>query len=215
MTENVGWKDNVYREKSLWQVLRASQVLSASQFNRRAMRVGCVLAVIYVIGNYIGGVENQRVLDATARVASALLTVTTAILGFLVTGFSIFVASTDPRTFKALEETRYKDTEISYFKEVMFNFLNVFTVYLTVLSISLVLYVCNPLGWWPPLMPLEKKLHCVIPLFNSVVLAFACVAGLYSILRLKSFIWQLYQSLLIAMNIRRLLTEDPRGGARE
>lgn len=202
MSAKLPWVEDVFREKSLWHVYRASRVIPPNGFNRKVMALGCAIATFYVAGNAWGGVSNLRVLDAITRSSQSLLTIATAILGFLVTGFSIFVASTNPKIFRLLENTRYRDTEISQFKNVMFNFLNVFSVYLVALTVSVAIYVITPLGWWPPFEYLAKRSIKLVPVFNSAVLSIICLMALYSILRLKSFIWALYQSLIISMKLQ-------------
>ncbi len=202
MSDEPAWVEDVFREKSLWQVYRASRVIPPNGFNRKVMSLGCAIATLYVAGNAWGGVSNLRVLDAITRSSQSLLTIATAILGFLVTGFSIFVASTNPKIFQLLENTRYRDTGLSQFKNIMFNFLNVFSVYLVALTVSVAIYVITPLGWWPPIEYLAKKTNKLVPVFNSAVLSIICLMALYSILRLKSFIWALYQSLIISMKLQ-------------
>lgn len=201
MNEDRGWEDDIFREKSLWDVYKASLVISPSAFNRRLLVAGYLIAASYVLANFATGVDNKEVVDAIQRLSSAILTISTAILGFLVTGFSIFVASTPKGTMKTLLGTRYKNTNISYFKQVMFNFINVFSIYLVSLAVSIATSTVTPLGISPFLWKFRFEIWSMAPMFNSIVMALMSILALSATLRLKSFIWNLYQALLITMEL--------------
>jgi len=147
--------------------------------------------------NVVTGADNGEIIAALSRISASLITITTAVLGFLIAGFSIFISSTPNRTLIMLLNTRYKSTEISYFKQIMFNFLNVFSVYLCVLVIALGVNTSTPLGW-SPLLPLGFPPKLTIA-FNSSVLGVLVISSAYAVLRLKSFIWTMYQGLIVNM----------------
>ena len=197
MTASDRWKDDVYKEKSLYDVYRASRVIEPSRFNVSCMRVCYVLCGLYVLMNVVTGADNGEIIAALSRISASLITITTAVLGFLIAGFSIFISSTPNRTLIMLLNTRYKSTEISYFKQIMFNFLNVFSVYLCVLVIALGVNTSTPLGW-SPLLPLGFPPKLTIA-FNSSVLGVLVISSAYAVLRLKSFIWTMYQGLIVNM----------------
>lgn len=200
------WQDDPYREKSLYDVYKASAVIEPSEFNRRCMRVCYVICTLYVAVNAYTGINNADIIAAINRLSGSLINVTTSILGFLIAGFSIFVSSTRNENFYLLLKTRYNTTSISYFKHIMFNFLNVFTVYLLVLAASLAINTSVPLGW-SPLIRWEPPTR-LITTFNSAVLGATVIGALYATLRLKSFIWTMYQGLLVNMALEKEFGQD-------
>lgn len=200
------FEDDVYREKSLYDVFKASSVIKSSKFNKLCMILTYVACVLYVTANAYSGVENGQVLAAIEKLTASLITVTTAVLGFLIAGFSIFVSSTPNKTLIMLSKTQYKNSNISQFKQIMFNFLNVFTVYLLVLSASLAINSSAPLGH-SPLLKWHPSDHLVSS-FNSAVLAVIVIGAVYSTLRLKSFIWTMYQGLLVNMMLEKSFSQE-------
>jgi hypothetical protein len=189
------WSDDVFKEKSLYDVYKASKVIEPSEFNIGCMKLSFVLCALYVAFNLYTGVKNDEVISAIGRISSSMITMVTAVLGFLIAGFSIFTSLTPKETLRDLIKTRYKKTDISYFKQIMFNFLNVFTVYLVLLSVLIAINAACPLGW-SPLIEFHVP-DWVVSAFNSVVLSGIALGSIYAVLRLKSFIWTMYQGLLV------------------
>lgn len=201
MTNEVQWADDIYREKSLWDVWKASRVIPSTRFNYRVVCICWCIAVVYVLANLVLGVDNKEVLGAITRLSAALVSISTAILGFLIAGFSIFIASTPKDVSRKLIATRYRKTSISWFKQIMFNFLNVFTVYLFVLVLAGFISTVTPLGWVPALHKTMIITTNLVAVFNSAVLASMAVLAIYAALRLKSFIWTMYQGLLVNIQL--------------
>ena len=195
MSDQSSWSDSVDAEKSLWEVFNKSQVFGAPKFNRRLMFLAAIGCLIYCVCNVTLGVDSNKILISIERLSESLINISTAILGFLVAGFSIFISMAKKENLKTLAMVRYKDTQLSHFKHIMFNFLNVFSIYLVALSISLAIFVVVPLGKIPA-FPFQLD-DSVVILLNSFVLCFQVLLAIYSIVRLKSFIWNMYQALII------------------
>jgi len=199
MNNAVDFQDDIFNEKSLYEVFRASKQIERSKFNTAVIRLTTCLSLMYVIANYWLGVENEYVISAIQRLSAAIITATTAILGFLIAGFSIFVSATPISIFRMLIMTRYENTNISYFKQIIFNFLNVFTVYLIAMAVALAVNTICPMGWVP--FMIGKFSYHTVSTFNSSIVAALSMLTVYSILRLKSFIWTMYQGLLINIEL--------------
>ena len=204
---NPKWRDDIYREKSLFDVYLASSVIKPSKFNKICMCITYFGCALYVGLNTYTGVRNEFVLSSIEKLSGSLVTVTTAVLGFLIAGFSIFVSSTPNRTLILLLNTRYGKTNLSYFKQIMFTFLNVFTVYLLVLAVALAVNSSTPLGW-SPILNWYPHVRFVTT-FNSIILAIIAIGAVYSTLRLKSFIWTMYQGLLVNMMLEQESGDKP------
>lgn len=195
MSEKLEWSDKIDQEKSLYQVYKRSLVIEVPSFNKRCMVYGGLICASYIVATIYFGNDNNQIISAISKLSANLITISTAILGFLIAGFSIFVTLIPKSTLIALSKARYKETSISHFKEIIFNFLNVFTVYLICLVMSLTINTLCPLGW-SPLITISVDSAYVVA-FNSIVLGAMVMTALYSILRLKSFIWTMYQGLLV------------------
>jgi hypothetical protein len=199
MTNPDLFEDDVFKEKSLLDVFLASREIAPSAFNVLAIRISVVLAFCYVAVNAALGVNNEIIVSAIQRLSAGIVTATTAILGFLIAGFSIFVSATPIPVFRMLIMTRYERTNISYFKQILFNFLNVFTIYLFGMAVALSVNTVCPLGSLP-IIELAVT-YSAVTTFNSAVLAALSILTVYLVLRLKSFIWNMYQGLLINIDL--------------
>lgn len=195
----VEWETDLLHEKSLLDAYRASKDIPSSIFNTRFRFVALVLSLLYVVANATFGVDNKRVVDAIARSAAALFGTSATILGFLIAGFSLFASLSSVVLLRRLAATPSGFGKLSVFKYVFFNFVNVFSIYLVLLSAAGMLVFVTPLGWISPLEYMAAHLRSTVPVFNSVILAVLVLIAIESLLRLKSFIWSFYQSVLITI----------------
>ena len=201
----MSWKEELFDERNLWQVSLQARKLTGSKFNRWVTRLGLLLiggGIVY--GMYC---TEPRLITPTNIIAwmrewsSTGIGFATSILGFLIAGFSIFASVTNKRLFIALAQMNYEDTGVSQLKFIFFNFVIVFLHYLTFLGICLIVDLFFPSGGPFSLIAQRvlgghKLLEEVLSLIGAVT-----IGGwfIYIVLMLKSFIWNLYQAVLLAI----------------
>jgi hypothetical protein len=189
------WKDDLLREKSLWEAYGTSKALARSTFNKWAFRSSLGLLVLVGIVWEIRG-EHEVSYSAVMSVADIAFDLTVQILGFLIGGFAIFATISDSHLMVRLAKTPMKRTGLSVFKTIFFNFISVFFIYVATLSLAVVIKVASTLQLFDlTFLPRRAEIVAVISI-NAVVFLFLGVAVTLSILRLKSFIWNIYQAYL-------------------
>lgn len=203
MTED--WTIKVFKQKSLWEVYRLSRrTLPPSIWNRRSVRIiGLIMLFVFLMGIFFApdNFTHKNALNLLQTISQQAFVLAVGILGFLIAGFSIFASVTKSRLFIMLAEIQYENTEINRLQFVFFNFLNVFTIYFGLLAASLFLFIGaaddSPLliVAMPYFTEFSKLSTMLLSLINFLLIMLVVI----SILRLKSFIWNLYQAVLVSI----------------
>jgi len=205
------WQDEIFAEKSLWSVFLKSQGIIGSRFNSWTVSLVAIALLLVQVTWYINNNPPTSTLNIiTLRDwAGVGVSVSSGILGFLVTGFSIFATMTRNELFVALARIPHKKGEISRLKFIFFNFLIIFINYMAFLGCCLFIEL-----FLSENMPLTKLLGRVLEGYPSLiysvssfglVLVGAWFAAI--LLMLKSFIWNLYQSVLLVITAGDALRE--------
>jgi hypothetical protein len=198
------WREKVTEENSLWEVYRKARKIASSKANRvAALGAFLLLLALFIIDinfglNLVSVTDMTKIVGQIGEIGFAL---TTAILGFLIAGFSIFSSITKPEIFSALAKLAHKDSGLSRLQFIFFNFLLVFIHYLAFLAFSIAIKIFLPtlMGavglaashWAPPAI--------VIWGTAAVGTAIAISWLVFLIMLLKSFIWNIYQAILIVI----------------
>ncbi|WP_422040644.1 hypothetical protein [Roseibium sp.] len=199
------WKKQVFRQKSLWEVYTLSRAeLPKPIFNSAVFWISAfVLSVVFVWSIGIGHevYSLSEALTLTQTVANSGFVLAVGILGFLIAGFSIFASVTKDELFITLAKIPYRKSSINRLQFVFFNFLNVFTVYVGLLAICLFSIIL-----FSEQSPLIRLITFAAPDYQqfAVPILFLVVCSimqwiLSAILKLKSFIWNLYQTVLVTI----------------
>ncbi|KZY29068.1 hypothetical protein A3731_26920 [Roseovarius sp. HI0049] len=143
-------------------------------------------------------VQLKTFVSAIAEIGFAL---TTAILGFLIAGFSIFASITRPAIFAGLAKLEHKDSGLSRLQFIFFNFLLVFIHYLTFLGASIFLKLTLPMA--PEVVELIRHKTGVSAVYvwsaATVLAALLLIWLTFLMMLLKSFIWNIYQAVLVVI----------------
>lgn len=203
------WKTVLFEEKSFWDVYVKARRITGSRFNRYLVRLCFVVLVALVVSPdfypWTSAPGTSALIKWVREWADIGVSFTTSILGFLVAGFSIFATITKNELFVALANIPYrkngKETGISQFKFIFFNFIIVFIHYLAFLSACLFISLLLSEGGLITMTvsALTKELPVVqksIASFGVVIMGSWFVS---IVLMLKSFIWNLYQSVLLSI----------------
>lgn len=200
----MGWQERATKERSLGEVYCKARRVGSSRTNLCvAWLVGIVFSLLAAVDWYLSlGVLTLVQLQAfVSQIAEIGFALTTAILGFLIAGFSIFASITRPAIFVGLAKLDHKDSGLSRLQFIFFNFLLVFIHYLAFLGASILLKLALPL--FPAVVDLIRQ-HTGVSTWYvwcfAVGLATLLLGWLaFLIMLLKSFIWNIYQAVLVVI----------------
>lgn len=198
------WQERATKERSLGEVYWKARRVGST---RRNFGVAVFVTLLFGLLAAIDRHLDLEVLQLAAlntlvtQIAEIGFVLTTAILGFLIAGFSIFASITRPEIFAGLAKLDHKDTGLSRLQFIFFNFLLVFIHYLAFLAVSIALKLGLPLA--PALIGAVSQ-HVA----SAAMIAWWCGVGLvalllgwltFLIMLLKSFIWNIYQAVLVVI----------------
>jgi hypothetical protein len=190
------WKGDLLKERSLQEVFRASRKLPKSPFNKFVYAVcGILIFAIATTWSAKGDVTNSA--QTTRLAAEIAFDLSVQILGFLIGGFAIFATVTDDRLMIRLAQVKMTNSEHSVFKHVFFNFLSVFYIFIVALGASVLVKMLGSLDiininyWFEP-----ENGDQIIAIINSIAFCLLAALILLCVVRLKSFIWNIYQGFL-------------------
>lgn len=207
------WKTKIFEEKSLWEVYRLSHsLIPKPKSNRVIFWLSALIFLGLFIWSIVEGAQHytaKQAFDFMHHIANQSLILSIGILGFLITGFAIFASLTNISLFIALANIRHKNTNINRLQFVFFNFLNIFTVYIGLLSFCL--FIIIGLSENSPLTRLSYLAIARWPTSGIPAIFFVVgILGIWlisAIVKLKSFIWNLYQIVLISIATEAELRE--------
>jgi hypothetical protein len=198
------WQRELFREKNFRDVYRGARSFAGGRKDTWILVfVFFALVAANAVWWYLskGSDPSATVIAAVRHWAESGASFATNILGFLLAGFAIFASVTKADLFIALANIQYKKSDISRLKYVFFNFLIVFIHYLAFLSVCLVVHL-----FLASESPFTRLLGIATAdrLVTRFILAATATAIIGTwfialILMLKVFIWNLYQSVLLAI----------------
>lgn len=127
-------------------------------------------------------------------------TYATTILGFLVAGFTIFSTMTRTEIFIALAGSAHKTLGVSQLKFIFYSFLRVFVLHIVLIFFCVVVIMLKDSSGiylsvlnGPNISISIKKvgISLVLPCLGYLIMS--------TLLHLKTFVWNLYQSIIIAV----------------
>jgi hypothetical protein len=209
------WKDKITEEKSLFAVYRKARGIALSRINKQvALAAGIISVLLFGANIYFNlAIAPYAALITTIReIGEAGFSFSTGILGFLIAGFSIFASITKPEVFILLAKLPHKQGNITRLQFIFFNFLVVFVHYIFFLAVCLFikvgLYDNGPLSGILRILAEEDRRFIVFGATGVLCLLITWLTFL--VMLLKSFIWNIYQSVLLS-----IVTEGQRREAEE
>lgn len=198
----VDWKSDLLGDRTLSQVYRASRNFPKSKFNEAVYYINAFIIITCSL-NWIYLADVNRSYKSYQYISTTAFDLTVQILGFLIGGFAIFATVSDPAALKRLAQTTMPGLNISAFKYVFYNFLSVFILYITTLGASIAFSTLSTIDairledFLPPTY--SNILRAITnSMAFGILLSLTCV----SVVRLKSFIWNIYQAFLILFIVR-------------
>lgn len=204
MTHQVieNWKNDLSAEKNFFAVISVSWRdvgdKKDAYFSVAALII-CIAISLFIYNKYPYRLNAPLASALVVQWSAMGISLSSSILGFIIAGFSIFSTMTDRKLFQILSKIKKKDRNISEFKFVFYNFLYVFAHYLAYLLMCIIVLLLASKG--SPVWRLAKDAY---PNSNVDLCAviLCSVVGVYTVhvvLVLKTFIWNLYQSILFAI----------------
>ena len=203
------WISELFVEKGLWAAYLKSKKFPATSFNRR---FEIFFLPIFFVSTFIllwllsDSDETLRGIDAGSYL---LASIAATIIGFLVAGLAIFTTLSDKKILIVLAQTQQKGTNVTTFKYLYYNLLNVFVVYIRVLVIAFFVQIIAKMA-----VPIKDSDWVIFPLpvtdaINGVVLSGLFLLFLQSMLSLKTFIWNIYATFISVLTVSTVI-EPPK-----
>lgn len=191
---------NFTKEKSLWAIFLQSRRIPTNKFNVITTALVLVLSISTVwLSPQPAGQTAQFVREGAALGFNASL----AVLGFLVAGFTIFATISNPNMLVRMGGMRHADSGLSWLKHTFFVLIRVFIYYLsfTVFCFFIIFFgaesglLVSVLEFAP--YPNEIK-------FVLIKGAFVLLVSwqYFLLVQLKSFIFNIYHSVVAALRWR-------------
>jgi hypothetical protein len=198
----VPWKDELFQERSLWDIWRRSPSLSSSRFNTQVVAVCFMVFFISAVVSWSKWDGNSKTLLASLEAWSSMgFIFASTLLGFLVAGFAIFATISKPALFVDLAQFNYPGSRLTALKYIFFSFVNIFVHYMSFLILAVTVRV---LFWneWPGSIWGKVLAEDAPEVFVAVAHVFLVLLATWLIIlliKLKSFIWNVYQAVLLSI----------------
>lgn len=207
------WKERLTAEKSLFQVYLKARKVASSPWNARVSWFVCLFLLGGLAANICCGnpvVSYMGLVSGIHAVGDIGFSLTTAILGFLIAGFAIFASITKREVFIVLAKLNHTRGGISRLQFMFFNFLLIFIHFIVFLTVSILTkLVLYPGGPFANGLQYVASLDSEAPNYIMVLLFSILTAWLvFLLMLLKSFIWNLYQAVLVTIGAAAELAEQ-------
>lgn len=197
--------DSLFKEQSLLEVYKAAPSFFQKRFNRwTVVGIFSLLSLFAILHMAIVSFRDSIAFpfaDTFLLFANTGISLAGTILGFLIAGFAILCTILRPQTMIALQKIRNKEFDCSELRLLFLVFIDVIIQYLALLFWSIIALVCG--GSKGPAAAFGKllaKVHWFIPfLLAHVIFVLWATWFIMLALSLKSFVFNLYQSLLLSI----------------
>lgn len=200
----MSWQDRLFEDKTLLQVFRKSQKLPSKRINFAVPLLTFLAVCVFSYSGHVTGFDllgRSEVINTVRLISETGVAYTSAILGFLIAGFSIFASITKPEIFVVLAQMQYKETNVTRLEFVFYNFILVFIHYIVFLSVCLFLVFGFSDGalFATATKAVVSAGYPVVDTVGPIVLSILSAWFAYMLILLKAFIWNLYQSVLLSL----------------
>lgn len=140
--------EELIAEKDLWDIYRQTRKIPNGRFSRNIAKPSALfLFTLLLIYAFISPQTSQELANRVREWADFGFSFSVGILGFLITGFTIFATVSKPSMFVTMAKVKHPDCDLSYLKYNFFTMMNVFIIYLgfTFLCV-LIKFLAHPSG---------------------------------------------------------------------
>lgn len=191
----------LFEEKSLFDVYRKSASYSQNSFD---MTIEIVSGVTLIaISLYVALFHREFFRFSVSAINDWLnlgFTYSVTILGFLVAGFTIFSTMTRTEIFIALAACKHKTIDTSQLKFVFYSFLRVFILHIALLFLCVIVTMLRDTSRiYLGVLSRSSDATLIKEIFVTLLVPVTGYLIISSLLHLKTFVWNLYQSIIIAV----------------
>lgn len=202
------WIDDLLKEKSLWQVHSAARQFKAKPFDRY-LRIVSWIGIPPLTAILFGCVLSPpQQLSMLHNLSSVLVGFCTTVLGFLIAGLAIFTTLSEKKLWVALAKTSMEDEGVSAFKYMFFNILSVFLIFLAGVIIGAFFSVAASVGLKISNFAFGHYELLSASWMNAGAFLILVLSFEEALLRLKSFIWNLYSTFISMLTIVELVESE-------
>jgi hypothetical protein len=200
------WQNELFADKSFTALYRTARSHVAVRSTTVLVAAVFLISVVPILLGFMGAWSplSLKVMVTGIRTVTTLgVAFATSILGFLVSGFALFFAITRSDVLVLLAGVPHEQSKISRLQFILCSFMYVFLHYIIYLGAMLAISVTLSPG--SVLNGTAAYLRDQAP--NGIRAAAALMFGasaawlMFTLLLLKTFIWNLFQTVLIAISV--------------
>ncbi|WP_290495132.1 hypothetical protein [Hyphomonas sp. UBA4494] len=190
------WKKDIGSEDSIYEVVFKAAPLIGGKLETAIVLILLLLSVIVPVvcgvwlPQYVSGAEKQ--LEFCHAFSGLVIGYYASLLGFITAAFSIILGLFDKSVFIALASIKNRKRGISEFKFMFFAFLYALFVFGFFLVVSTFFWVGSFSESFLTLLGENRAARVLFLIANSMQV----IAFLYSVLQLKTLVWNVYQIVL-------------------
>ena len=197
-------KDELTKEKNLWQIYLLARQIPQSSFNRVCLIVGTAVIMLHICTTKQ---DTHEMCERVMKWSELGFGFAVTTLGFLIAGFTVFATLSRPSLMLEMARQKHESFDFSYLKYNFFIFFLVFIYYLMFGGLCLAIMIfAQPHGFVYQIVNVAGDSEQIKRLFVSIAM-FAIVFGyLLCLLQLKSFTFNIYHAVMTSI---RWIAEDP------
>lgn len=199
--------EELIAEKDLWDIYSQAKKIPNGRFSRKVGKPSAfLLFTLLLIYAFLSPQDSQQMAATVRDWVDFGFNFSVGILGFLITGFTIFATVSKPSMFITMAKVKHPDCELSYLKYNFFTMMNVFVIYLgfTVVCV-LIKFLAPPSGLISILLsflysnssPQYLELSKRVLSGTGIVIVGTWI--FYLLVILQSFIFNIYSMIMTAI----------------
>lgn len=200
------WQQELFAERSFGALYAAARTHVGVKSNNLVALAIFAIAALPLLASFLGVWPPVSVAALAVGIRLVLnlgVQFATSILGFLVSGFALFFAITRSDVLVLLAGIDHEKGNISRLQFILYSFMYVFIHYIVYLGVTLALSVCIAQGsvlndtirYW------KAFSSCAFHVAEMIVFAGLAAWLVFILMLLKSFIWNLFQTVLVAITV--------------
>lgn len=190
------WEQDIRSESSIYSVVKVSIGLIGNKAEQRLVLGLLALSLVATVVSAFWFpelvAEQKKQLQFARDVNQILIGYYATMLGFITASFSVVLGIFNKGIFVALARQRKKSRPVSEFKFMFFGFLHALFVFGTLLALSFTIWASCHENGPAKMMPNSHAINSLIMLINF----WLCVGFLYSLLQIKTLIWNVFQVVI-------------------
>lgn len=200
------WQQDLFAEKSFGTLYRTARKHVAVAGNNRIAIYVFLAALLPLLAGFSGlwnPVSVSALIAGIRSVATLGVGFATSILGFLVSGFALFFAITRSDVLVLLAGVSHDEGDISRLQFILYSFMYVFLQYIVFLGATLGISATLMQGSLLVSTAIYWRDACPNAFWILAAIGFSGLAAwlTFILLQLKSFIWNLFQTVLVAITV--------------